>query len=109
MAIADLFRPKHKHSKSEVRAQAVAAMDKDDMDLLVEVASGDRDNSIRKTAIGKISDPALLAKVAESQDDAKLREYANSLAVKMWVATAISSEDDAKAKECFNHASARGV
>jgi hypothetical protein len=108
MAIADIFRPKHKHSKSEVRAAAVAAMSKKDVDLLVEVASADVDASIRRSAISKIADPEALASVAADQDDGKLRDYATSLAVDIWVAKAISSEDLAEAKVAFNHAAAHG-
>lgn len=108
MALADIFRPKHKNSKSEVRAAAVAAMDKDDIDLLIEVASADVDASIRRSAIAKLRDPEALANVAQQQDDGKLRDYATSLAVDIWVAKAISSEDMAEAKESFNHAAAHG-
>ena len=108
MALADLFRPKHKHSNSNVRAAAVAAMDRDNMDLLVEVAERDRDSAIRKSAIAKIADPDILAKVAESQDDSKLRDYAIGLALKSWLADAIGSEDEAVAKAGFNHVAAHG-
>lgn len=108
MAIVDIFRPKHKHSKSEVRAAAVAAMDKDDIDLLVEVASADVDASIRRSAISKLADPNALANVAEQQDDGKLRDYANGLAVDIWVANAIASTDLAEAKVSFNHAASHG-
>lgn len=108
MALADLFRPKHKHSNSNVRAAAVAAMDMDNLDLLVEVAERDGDSAIRKSAIAKIADPEILAKVAESQDDSKLREYAMGRALKSWLADAIGSEDIAVAKASFNHAAAHG-
>jgi len=108
MALADLFRPKHKHSNSDVRAAAVAAMDMDNLDLLVEVAERDGDSAIRKSAIAKIADPEILAKVAESQDDSKLREYAMGRALKSWLADAIGSEDIAVAKASFNHAAAHG-
>ncbi|MCP4447235.1 MAG: DUF349 domain-containing protein [Myxococcales bacterium] len=108
MAIADLFRPKHKHSKSDVRAAAVAAMGRDNMALLVEVAQGDGDASIRKSAIAKIEDPQLLTKVAESQDDAALRDYAIALALKTWLADAIGSDDEALAKTGFNNAATHG-
>jgi hypothetical protein len=108
MALADLFRPKHKHSNSHVRAAAVAAMDMDNLDLLVEVAERDGDSAIRKSAIAKIADPEILAKVAKSQDDSKLREYAMGRALKSWLADAISSEDVAVAKASFNHAAAHG-
>ncbi len=108
MAIADLFRPKHKNSKSEVRAAAVAAMDHDDIDLLVEVASADVDTSIRRSAIAKLSDPDALASVAQRQDDGKLRAYANGLAVEIWLATAIASTDLKEAKASFNQAAAHG-
>ncbi len=104
MALADLFRPKYKHSKSEVRAAAVAAMDKDDIELLIEVARQDRDSAIRKTAIDKIADPDTLADLASSQDDAKLREYTQSLAVDIWVAKAIHGEDEEIASESYSRA-----
>ncbi len=108
MAIGDFFRPKYKHSKSEVRAAAVAAMDTDDIDLLIEVASKDTDLAIRRTAIDKISDPETLAGLAESQDDAKLRDYANSLALDIWVAKAVNSDDEIVAEENFLLAAKHG-
>ncbi len=108
MALADLFRPKHKHSNSDVRAAAVAAMDDDNLDILVEVAERDRDSAIRKSAIAKIADPEVLAKVAQSQDDSKLRDFAIGLALKSWLADAIGSDDEAVAKASFNHAAAHG-
>ncbi len=108
MALADLFRPKHKHSNSEVRAAAVAAMDEENVDILVDIAKRDRDVAIRKAAIAKIEDPAVLVQVAEAQDEGSLRDYATGLAVKIWLAEAISSEDIALAKGSFNHAATHG-
>ena len=108
MALADLFRPKHKHSNSEVRAAAVAAMDEENVDILVDIAKRDRDVAIRKAAIGKIEDPAILVQVAEAQDESNLRDYATGLAVKIWLAEAISSEDITLAKGSFNHAATHG-
>lgn len=101
MAIGDFFRPKYKHSKSEVRAAAVADMDKDDIDLLIEVASKDQDAAIRRTAIGKIGDPETLAGLADSQEDPKLRDYAQSLAIEIWIAKALNADDEAVAEENF--------
>lgn len=108
MAIGDLFKPKHKHSKLEVRAAAVAAMGEDQVVLLAEVASADKSDELRKSAIAKINDPEVLATVADSQQDGVLREYATGLAVDMWVAEAIASEDLAVAKASFNRAAKLG-
>ncbi|MBL4633942.1 MAG: DUF349 domain-containing protein [Kofleriaceae bacterium] len=108
MAIGDFFRPKYKHSKSEVRAAAVAAMDTDDIDLLIEIASKDTDLAIRRTAIDKISDPETLAGLADSQDDSKLRDYANSLALDIWVGKAVNADDEIVAEENFLLAAKHG-
>jgi hypothetical protein len=43
MGIADLFRPKYRHSDVRVRTEAVRALTADDAALLIQIARTDRD------------------------------------------------------------------
>ena len=61
MGIADLFRPKHRHSDVRVRTEAVRALTADDAALLVQIARTDRDTGVRRLAIERISTAGVLA------------------------------------------------
>jgi len=55
MGIADLFRPKWKHSNAAVRAAALRDLDEhDEVDKIAEMARGDADESIRRAAVRKL-------------------------------------------------------
>jgi hypothetical protein len=57
MGIVDFFRPKHRHSNPQVRAEAVRALGADDADVLMQVAQADRDPAVRRLAIERITRP----------------------------------------------------
>ncbi len=48
LGIADLFRPKYRHSDVRVRAEAVRSLTADDAAILVQVARTDRDIGVRR-------------------------------------------------------------
>src|SRR5262245_32028830 len=94
MALGDLFRPKHKHSDAQVRAEAVRGMSGEDAQLLAEIARGDDDPQIRKLALDKLSDPDLLAELADSEPDPAVRAHARSRAVDRFLSAALSGQGD---------------
>ena len=76
MGIADLFRPKWKHSDAEVRATAVQKLGPEEMEALVAIASNDDDPAVRRIAIKKIDDPEILAKLAQNDPERTLQRMA---------------------------------
>src|SRR6478672_4232722 len=95
MGIADLFRPKHRHSDVRVRTEAVRALTADDAATLVQIARTDRDIGVRRLAIEKIDEADVLADIAAAESERSLRDYAGERAAQLWLSTACS--DDAEA------------
>lgn len=95
MGIADLFRPKYRHSDVKVRAEAVRALTNDDAAILVQVARTDRDIGVRRLAIEKIHEADVLAEIAAAETERSLRDYAGERAAELWQDTACG--DDAEA------------
>ncbi len=93
MGIADLFRPKHRHSNADVRAEAVRQLSPDEADLVVSIARGDRATSVRRIAIGKIDDPDALVDLADEESERSLRELARSRAAGIWVTRAVTTDN----------------
>jgi hypothetical protein len=67
MGIADLFRPKYRHSDVRVRTEAVKALTSDDAATLIQIARTDRDIGVRRIAIGKIDEADVLADIAAGE------------------------------------------
>jgi DNA repair protein SbcC/Rad50 len=95
MGIADLFRPKYRHSDARVRAEAVRALTSDDATLLVQIARSDRDSSVRRIAIEKIGQAEVLAELAAAETERSLRDLAGERAAQLWQTTACSDDADA--------------
>ncbi|MEZ4366528.1 MAG: DUF349 domain-containing protein [Kofleriaceae bacterium] len=95
MGLADLFRPKHRHSNVAVRAEAVRELTADDAEILQRIARTDSEVSVRRLAIERLGDPATLADIFAEQDDPTLRELASSRASAMWVTAACDADGDA--------------
>lgn len=96
MGLADFFRPKWKHSDSEVRADAVRTMGDDDKQLLVQIAKNDSDESVRRIAIRKINSADALAELADGHLDGSLRDLALERASSMWMNIAVGEGEDAQ-------------
>src|SRR5436190_1396550 len=60
MGFLDLFKPRWKHSDPDVRAEAVRQLDENDARILAQVARRETDVRVRRIALKKIADPALL-------------------------------------------------
>src|SRR5262249_35475454 len=95
MGIADLFRPKYRHSDVRVRAEAVRALTSDDAAILVQIARTDRDIGVRQLAIERIDEADVLAEIAGAETERSLRDFAGERAAKLWVS--IACDDDAEA------------
>jgi hypothetical protein len=88
MGLTDLFRPKYRHSDAAVRADAVRQMGADEADLVARIAREDRDATVRRIAIDRLENPAVLAEIAAKDQDAGLRDHARARASDLWVARA---------------------
>src|SRR5512143_3273533 len=88
MGIADLFRPKYRHSDVRVRTEAVKALTSDDAAILVQVARTDRDIGVRRLALEKIEEADVLAELAAAETERSLRELAGERAAKLFVQVA---------------------
>ena len=94
MGIADFFRPKYRHSDVRVRSEAVKALTTDDATTLIQIARTDRDIGIRRIAIEKIEEPAILADLASAEPERSLRDFAGERAAQLWQSAACSEDPD---------------
>lgn len=92
MGIADLFRPKYRHSDLRVRTEAVRALTSEDAAVLVQIARTDRDVGVRRLAIERIAEPDTLAAIAAEESERGLRAFAGERAVELWRATACDDD-----------------
>jgi Domain of Unknown Function (DUF349) len=83
MGLLDRFRaqPKWKNADPTARAAAVEELPLDAQDVLVSIARGDVDPTVRLAAVRKVLDPAVLADIAGSDVDASVRDGANDVLV----------------------------
>ena len=94
MGIADLFRPKHRHSDVRVRAEAVRALTSDDAATLIQIARTDRDIGVRRLAIERISTADVLADIAAAEPERSLRDFAGERAAQLWLHHACSADPE---------------
>ena len=92
MGIADIFRPKWKHSDAKVRISAVRALSSEDQRTLVGVIRSDADAAVRQLALRKTEDVGLLAEVAQDDADPTVREAAQERVAQLLFEAAISDE-----------------
>jgi len=94
MGIANLFRPKYRHSDVRVRSEAVRALTADDAAILVQIARTDRDIGVRRLAIERISTADTLAEIAAAETERSLRDLAGERAAQLWVSQACSADPE---------------
>ena len=82
MGIADLFRPKYRHSDVRVRTEAVKALTADDAATIIQIARTDRDSGVRRIAIEKIDAADVLAEIASAERESSLRDFAGERAAR---------------------------
>ncbi|MBL4775566.1 MAG: hypothetical protein JKY87_05875, partial [Mariprofundus sp.] len=102
MGFADLFRPKWKHSKATVRAQALRGLATNKHDVLVEVARHDADDSVRRVAVSLLRDPDVLSSIADG-DNSEVGTLAAKRATALWAHAAMSAKDANAAKRALHH------
>ena len=95
MGIADFFRPKHRHSDVRVRSEAVRALTADNAAILIQIAKTDSDIGVRRLALERIEEAAVLAELRDAQSERSLKDFAGERAAELWHSTACS--DDAEA------------
>lgn len=101
MGLTDLFRPKYRHSDAAKRADAVRQMGADEVELVARIARDDRDPAVRRIAIDKIEDPALVADIAASERDRALRDHTRARAAELWATQAINASAPADAEDAI--------
>jgi hypothetical protein len=81
MALLDRFRrpPQWKSDDPLARIAGVEELPLDQQDVLVAIAREDGDSRVRRAAVRKIIDPALVADVAQTDRDESVREEAVSI------------------------------
>jgi hypothetical protein len=94
MGIADLFRPKHRHSDAAVRAEAVSHMGIDQAELIADIARSDRDAQVRRVAVEKLDDPEVLAAIAGTEDDREVARTARRRAADLWILRVLGAAGD---------------
>ncbi|HET9625405.1 MAG TPA: DUF349 domain-containing protein, partial [Kofleriaceae bacterium] len=94
MGIADLFRPKYRHSDVRVRAEAVRALTEEDAATLIQIAKTDRDVSVRRLAIERIPTAEVLAEIAAGEAERSLRDFAGERAAELWMQHACGDDAD---------------
>jgi hypothetical protein len=104
MGVADLFRPKWKHSNPTVRAEAVRELtDQDDASVLGDIARHDVSQEIRRLAVERIEDIDALSDIAASDPDTEVRQAATGRVTEMWAARAIAATDEPSALTAIEH------
>lgn len=88
MGFSDLFKPKWKHSNPDVRAEAVRTLSDDDAALLATIARSDADARVRRLAVKRIVDADVLSDVAAHDPDESLRKVAIEKAEELLVGAA---------------------
>lgn len=82
MSLLDRFRqPKWKHADPAVRLEAVNELEDDAQDVLGSLAREDADAGVRRRAVARVEEPAVLAVVARTDLDEGVRAEARKLLI----------------------------
>ncbi|HJS72792.1 MAG TPA: hypothetical protein VJ921_00795, partial [Vicinamibacteria bacterium] len=101
MSLLDRLRPKWQSADTEVRAQAVRDLPKEEADLLASVAQQDPDPRVRRIAVKKLESPRLLLAIADTDGDESLRSFAKKRARQHLVHIACDSRDAEESKRAL--------
>ena len=94
MGIADLFKPKWKHSNAQIRAAAVKDMSPEETEELMSIARDDKDPAVRRVAVKKITSPEALLEIASQDPDEGLRRFAEERALAGLVTRTMQGEPE---------------
>ncbi|MEE9383897.1 MAG: DUF349 domain-containing protein [Nannocystaceae bacterium] len=103
MSLADLFRPKWKHSRVAVRAEALRTLGTEQRDVLIDMARNDRDEGIRQLAVDRLDDPELLTEIACAETSESVCRVAAERATHLWMARATAGGDKDGAAAALAH------
>ena len=78
MSLLDRFRgqPEWQHEDPSVRVSAVDDLDDDAQGVMLAIATEDADAGVRAAAVGRLTDPAALARIAETDADSGVQAEA---------------------------------
>ncbi len=81
MTLLDRFRtaPRHKHPDPAVRLAFVSEIPLDDRDSIAAIACEDEDPRVRRAAVAKLMDPAVLGRIARDEPDEAVRGQAAAM------------------------------
>ena len=94
MGIADLFKPKWKHSNAQIRAAAVKDMSPEETEALMSIIKDDDDVAVRRVAVKKITSPEALLEIARQDPDEGLRKYAEERALSALVGRVMQGDEE---------------
>ncbi len=78
MSLLHFFKPKWQHPDPDIRRHAVQALATEDLDTLAKIAREDEEPAIRRLALRRISDLAVLHTAACEDSEKDIREFARS-------------------------------
>ena len=78
MALLRFFKPKWQHPNPAIRRQAVQALTSDDETTLIQIACEDEIPAIRRLALQRINDLAVMHTAAHQDSDKDVREFAHT-------------------------------
>lgn len=78
MGILDKLRPQSKstHADPNIRIEAIHELDPTDTDALTAFAKDDSDARVRRAAVARISDSAVLADIVRNETESSVRDHA---------------------------------
>src|SRR5262245_24963955 len=81
MTLLDRFRtvPRHKHPDPEVRLAHIAELVMSERETIEAIAREDDDARVRRAAVGKLIDPAVLGRIARDDRDESVRDAATAM------------------------------
>ena len=81
MSLLDRLRgqPDWQHEDPQVRASAVDSLENDAQDVFAAIASEDADAGVRLAAVGRLSDPETIGRIARTDTDGQVRDEAASM------------------------------
>ena len=78
MALMHFFKPKWQHPDPAVRRQAVQALSSDDENTLIQISREDDTPAVRRLALRRINDLAVMRTAASEDSDKEVREFAHT-------------------------------
>ena len=78
MALLHFFKPKWQHPDPAIRRQAVQALSSEDETTLIQISREDDTPAVRRLALRRINDLAVLHTAVSDDSDKEVREFAHT-------------------------------